>query len=186
MRSILVWCRRKSIAVVDGEITARDGQRRRHRVSTYNAEMSASDLYQRIVLEHSRAPRHFGTLDTPTHVADGANPLCGDALHVELRVVDGRIAAVAFLGEACAIAKATASLLGEHSIQFDESGIAQLEDRFMRLIRGELDADAELGDLNALAALANYPSRRKCAMLPFATLRAALAGTLKTTTEGSP
>lgn len=148
--------------------------------------MSASELYQRIVLEHSRAPRHFGTLDAPTHAADGANPLCGDALRVELRVVDGRIAAIAFLGEACAIAKATASLLGERSIRFDAGEVAQLEDRFARLIRGELQADTTLGDLNALAALAHYPSRRKCALLPFATLRAALAGLSKATTEGSP
>ena len=68
--------------------------------------MSASELYQRLVLEHSRAPRHFGALDAPTHTADGDNPLCGDSLHVELRVADGRIEAVAFRGEACAIAKA--------------------------------------------------------------------------------
>jgi nitrogen fixation NifU-like protein len=162
--------------------------RRGHRLSaaTYNARMSTSELYQRIVLEHSRAPRHFGALDAPTHVADGANPLCGDALHVELRVVDGRITAIAFQGEACAIAKATASLLGERSADLDADGVAELETRFAQLIRGELDADAALGDLNALAALANYPSRRKCALLPFVTLRAALAGTAKTTTEGSP
>lgn len=148
--------------------------------------MSASELYQRLVLDHSRAPRHFGALDAPTHAADGANPLCGDALHVELRLVDGRIAALAFRGEACAVAKATASLLGERSAQLDAAEVARLEDRFARLIRGELDADEALGDLNALAALAHYPSRRKCALLPFATLRAALAGTAKTTTEGSP
>jgi len=162
--------------------------RRGHRASaaTYNVRMSASELYQRIVLDHSRAPRHFGTLDAPTHVADGVNPLCGDALHVELRVADGRIAAIAFHGEACAIAKATASLLSEHSAGLDADGVAELESRFAHLINGELDADAALGDLNALAALANYPSRRKCALLPFATLRAALAGTAKTTTEGSP
>ena len=162
--------------------------RRGHRASaaTYNTRMSARELYQRIVLEHSRAPRHFGVLDTPTHVADGANPLCGDALHAEVRVVDGRIAALTFRGEACAIAKASASLLGERSAGLDADGAAELEARFARLIRGELDADAALGDLNALAALAHYPSRRKCALLPFATLRAALAGIAKTTTEGSP
>lgn len=162
------------------------GQQASAGAATYNAPMSASELYQRIVLEHSRAPRHFGALDAPTHVADGANPLCGDALHVELRVADGRIAAIAFRGEACAIAKATASLLGQCSAELDADGIAELEARFARLIRGELDVDAALGDLNALVALAHYPSRRKCALLPFATLRAALAGTAKTTTEGSP
>lgn len=146
--------------------------------------MSASELYQRLVLEHSRAPRHFGALDAPTHHADGANPLCGDALHIELRVVEGRIAAIAFRGEACAIAKATASMLGEAAARLDADGAAQLEARFARLIGGELERDDTLGDLNALAALAHYPSRRKCALLPFATLRAALAGIEKTTIEG--
>ncbi|MFT3791493.1 MAG: SUF system NifU family Fe-S cluster assembly protein [Rudaea sp.] len=145
----------------------------------------AADLYQHIVLDHSRAPRGFGRLDAPTHAADGANPLCGDALHVELRVADGRIVAFAFRGEACAIAKATASLLGERAVRLDADGIARLEARFERLIRGEIEADSALGDLNALAALAHYPSRRKCALLPFATLRAALAGMPKTTTEGN-
>ena len=146
--------------------------------------MSASELYQRIVLEHSRTPRHFGALAAPTHVADGDNPLCGDALHVELSVADGQVGAVAFRGEACAIAKATASLLSERAVALDADGIAELEARFARLIRGEIDADETLGDLNALAALANYPTRRKCALLPFAAVRAALAGTPKTTTEG--
>jgi nitrogen fixation NifU-like protein len=147
--------------------------------------MPVSDLYQRIVLEHSRAPRGFGALDAPTHRADGANPLCGDALHVELRVVAGRIAALAFRGEACAIATATASMLGERAVRLDADEVARLEARFARVIGGELANDAELGDLNALAALAHYPSRRRCALLPFATLRAALAGIAKTTTEGN-
>jgi nitrogen fixation NifU-like protein len=146
--------------------------------------MSVSSLYQNIVLEHSRAPRHFGELVAATHQADGANPLCGDALHVELRVVDGRVTAIAFRGEACAIAKATASMLGEAAARLDADGIAALEARFARVIGGELESDDSLGDLNALAALAHYPSRRKCALLPFATLRAALAGSAKTTTEG--
>lgn len=148
--------------------------------------MSASELYQRLVLEHSRAPRHFGALAAPTHLADGANPLCGDALHVELQVVDGRIEAIAFRGEACAIAKATASLLSEHALRFDADGIARLEAHFSRLIRGESGSVDALGDLNALAALANYPARRKCALLPFAAVRAALAGMPNTTTEGKP
>ncbi|MBS0516945.1 MAG: SUF system NifU family Fe-S cluster assembly protein [Proteobacteria bacterium] len=146
--------------------------------------MSANELYQRLVLEHSRAPRHFGELAAPTHAADGINPSCGDSLHVDLRVVDGRIAAIAFRGDACAIAKATASMLGEAAMQLDADGAARLEARFARVIAGELAGDGTLGDLNALAALAHYPSRRKCATLPFAALRAAFAGAARTTTEG--
>lgn len=147
--------------------------------------MPVRELYQRIVLEHSRAPRRFGALDAPTHAADGVNSLCGDALRVELRIVDGRVDAFAFRGEACAISKATASLLGDRCVRLDADGIAELQAHFVCVIRGELEVDAMLGDLNALAALAHYPSRRKCALLPFATLRAALAGTATTTTEGS-
>jgi nitrogen fixation NifU-like protein len=154
------------------------------RSGKYNALMSVSELYQRIVLEHSRAPHNFGTLAAPTHAADGDNPLCGDALHVDLRVAEGRVEAITFRGAACAIAKATASLLSERAKRLDANEVAQLETCFARLIRGEIEADAALGDLNALAALANYPARRKCALLPFATLRAALAGETKTTTEG--
>ena len=129
-------------------------------------------------------PRHFGALDAPTHAAAGANPLCGDALHVDVRVVGSRVDALAFRGEACAIAKATASMLGEAAVRLDADAIARLEAQFRRVIEGGPGADAMPGDLNALAVLANYPSRRKCALLPFATLRAALAGTPKTTTEG--
>jgi nitrogen fixation NifU-like protein len=143
----------------------------------------ASALYQRLVLEHGRAPRHFGTLAEPTHAADGDNPLCGDALHAELRVVDGRIEAVAFQGEACAIAKATASLLGARALRLAADDFARLEASFARVIRGEVEVDDMLGDLNALAPLAHHPSRRKCALLPFATLRAALAGIPRATTE---
>ncbi|MBS0590595.1 MAG: SUF system NifU family Fe-S cluster assembly protein [Proteobacteria bacterium] len=143
----------------------------------------SSTLYQHIVVEHSRSPRHFGALSEATHAADGANPLCGDALRVELRIERGHIAAVAFRGEACAIAKATASLLSEQSLGRDASDIAMLEARFERLICGDIAADETLGDLNALAALSRYPARRKCAMLPFATWRAALAGESRITTE---
>jgi nitrogen fixation NifU-like protein len=147
--------------------------------------MTASSLYQEIVLEHSRAPRNFGGLEAHTHAADGDNPLCGDALRFELRVIDERIAEIRFRGEGCAIARATASMLSERVAGLGAAETAILETSFARVVSGEIDSDATLGDLNALAALAKYPTRRKCALLPFATLRAALAGAAKTTTEGS-
>lgn len=146
--------------------------------------MTVPSPYQQLVLEHSRAPRHFGTLQQPTHAADGTNPLCGDALHVDVRVADGRIVDLRFRGEACALARASASMLGEHALDLGADELAQLEQTFMRVIAGaEVQHAAALGDLNAFAALAQYPSRRKCALLPFATLRAALAGRASTTTE---
>jgi nitrogen fixation NifU-like protein len=143
----------------------------------------SSTLYQQLVLDHSREPRHFGVLDAATHAADGANPLCGDALHVGVRMEDGRIADLRFRGEACAIARASASMLGERAANLDAAALAQLEADFMRVIAGDAENDETLGDLNAFAALAQYPTRRKCALLPFATLRAALAGQISATTE---
>lgn len=150
-----------------------------------NRRMTVPSPYQQLVLEHSRAPRCFGTLEQPTHAADGANPLCGDALHVDVQAAEGRIADLRFRGEACALARASASMLGVLAIDLDAAALAQLELAFARVIAGVEAHDAALGDLNAFAALAQYPSRRKCALLPFATLRAALAGRAIATTESA-
>lgn len=147
--------------------------------------MTAVAPYHELVLEHSRAPRRFGVLEHATHAADGANPLCGDALHVDVRVINGRIADLRFRGEACALARASASMLGERAIDLDAAALAELETDFAQLVAGGSAHEAALGDLNAFAALAQYPSRRKCALLPFATLRAALAGDRIATTEAA-
>ena len=147
--------------------------------------MTAAALYTQLVLGHARSPHNFGSLEGHTHAADGANPLCGDALRCELRSDAGRIEAVRFSGAACAVATATASMLSELAPGLSAERIAALEQRFARLIEGMVATDPELGDLNAMRALAQHPSRRKCALLPFATLRAALAGEAATTTERS-
>jgi nitrogen fixation NifU-like protein len=146
--------------------------------------MTARALYTQSVLEHSRAPRNFGRLEGHTHAADGANPLCGDALRCEIRSVDGRVDALRFSGAACAIATATASMLSGIAGGLSAEQIAMLEQRFQRLIEGSVESDGELGELNAMQALVRHPARRKCALLPFATLRAALAGAASATTEG--
>lgn len=149
-------------------------------------------LYRDIVLDHHRAPRRYGSLDQPTHACDGVNALCGDSLRVELRLHDGRIAEYGFRGECCAIATATASLLGERVIGLAPLDIAALQQTFATLVGadaasaapvGDVTTDAALGDLAALSELSRYPARRKCALLPWATLAAALAGETRTTTE---
>lgn len=145
--------------------------------------MAAADLYQRAVVDHQRAPRNFGVLDGCTHAADGVNPLCGDRLRIELAFDGSHIADYRFSGEACAIAIATASMLGELALGRDTDAIAALDMRFACLIRGEIAQEAELAGLNAMRELARYPARRKCALLAFETLRAALDGRPTTTTE---
>ena len=148
--------------------------------------MSAHGLYTQIVIDHQRAPRNFGVLHDATHAADGANPLCGDSLRIEVQLIDDRIAQIRFRGEACAIAIATASMLSELAIGKSPIELQQLEAVFARRVSGQAPHDATLADLNAFAALADHSVRRKCALLPFATLRAAIGGVATISTEEKP
>ncbi|MGA8277167.1 MAG: SUF system NifU family Fe-S cluster assembly protein [Rhodanobacteraceae bacterium] len=152
----------------------------------YNCRMTATDIYQEIVLDHARAPRNFGKLPEYSHAADGVNALCGDTLRAELRCVDGRIVAVCFSGESCAITTATASMLSEFARERTPAEILEAKRRFASLIAGDGADEQEFGPLNALAELRKYPGRRKCAMLPWATLCAALDGERMVSTETPP
>lgn len=145
--------------------------------------MSTPALYQKVVLDHYRNPRNHGALPGCTHAADGVNPLCGDSLRFELDCAGGRIVALRFSGEACAITTATASMLSELVDGLDLAQVAALSLPFERLVDGEIAEEPALGSLNALGELRRYPARRKCALLPWATLRAALGGTPRITTE---
>lgn len=132
-----------------------------------------SDLYQRTVLEHNRAPRRFGPLPGHTHAADGENARCGDRLRCEL-VLDGdRIAALRFTGDACAIVTAAASMLGEQAEGATRAGFERLHESFRAMLESEAGVPAP-GELAALVELRRFPARQKCALLPFATLAAAL------------
>ena len=148
-----------------------------------DSSISLPPIYQQRVLDHSRAPRRFGVLAARTHAADGANPLCGDALHIELCVAAGRIVGYAFQGEACAVARASASMLGDRLDQAEVASLDDIETALRRVVDGASAPVDSLGDLNALAALVHYPSRRKCALLSIATVRAALSGCRSATTE---
>ena len=115
--------------------------------------------FRAVVLEHFRHPHHRGTLDNPTVSSEGANPLCGDRIRVELRVADGTIVAARFTADACAICIASASVLLDHV-----DG--------MRVDRVESVDAAWLG-----AALEGEPpaGRARCALLPLSTLHRAVA-----------
>jgi nitrogen fixation NifU-like protein len=143
--------------------------------------MEESTLYPKVVLEHYRQPRNRGALPACTHAADGANPLCGDALRIEACCAAGRVTELRFTGEACAIAIATASMLSECAAGRTPAELTRLAARFEHLLECGAD-DAELGPLVALRALHGHPLRRQCALLPWATLCAALAGEARATT----
>lgn len=145
--------------------------------------MPGNSPYHQTVLDHHRHPRNFGSLPDFTHAADGVNALCGDRLRVELQCRGGRITALRFSGESCAIAIAAASMMSEAVAGGDPARAGELAGRLRALIEGSVEYDDELGPLNCLAPLRTHPARRKCALLPWATLQAALAGDATATTE---
>jgi nitrogen fixation NifU-like protein len=135
------------------------------------------DLYQEVILDHNRQPRNFGELEAPTTQADGHNPLCGDRLHLALRVEDDVVRDVRFTGSGCAISKASASLMTEAIKGRPLAEVRATFARFHEMITAPADADVERLDLGKLAVLGGvraFPVRVKCASLAWHTLRAAL------------
>ena len=144
-----------------------------------------SDLYQEILLEHNRRPRNFRTLEDATHHAEGFNPLCGDEISLQLRVDEETVGDVGFQGHGCAISRASASLLTQAVKGASTSDAMAMFDEFHRMLTepdAELDYDL-LGDLEMLAGVIAYPTRIKCAILAWHTLKAAMDGEGIATTE---
>lgn len=144
-----------------------------------------SDLYQEILLEHNRRPRNFRTLDNPTHQANGFNPLCGDQISLQLKVGDAKVHDVGFQGHGCAISRASASLLTQAVKGATSDETMAMFDEFHKMLTepdAELDIDL-LGDLEMLAGVIAYPTRIKCAILAWHTLKAAMDGETVATTE---
>ncbi len=137
------------------------------------------DLYQEVIFDHNRTPRNFHKLAGANRQAEGFNPLCGDQLTVYLKVDDcGVIEDVSFEGRGCAISTASASIMTEilkgKTVQRADS----LFENFHRLVTGH-GADAvapvaDLGKLQVLTGVRDYPSRVKCATLAWHTVQAAL------------
>lgn len=137
---------------------------------------AGDDLYQDLVLEHKRAPRHFGTLAAPTHQARGHNPQCGDEVQVQLEVADGAVRDIRFNGHACAICTASSSMMTEAVLGRDLEAVRALQQHFRAVLVGEAQPqEAKLGKLVSLAGVRNYPSRIKCALLGWHALMHALA-----------
>jgi nitrogen fixation NifU-like protein len=116
------------------------------------------DLYRDYILEHYRRPHNFGVLDNATTTQEGANPLCGDRITLQLRVADGQIANVGFTGRGCAISQASTSLLTDE-------------------IRGKpVDAASNItaADVLDMLGIEISPARMKCALLSLETLQGAL------------
>lgn len=140
------------------------------------------DLYQEVIIDHSRRPRNFCECENATHHAEGFNPLCGDKLTLFLQVKNNVIENACFKGEGCAISTASASLMTEALKGKTVVQAKQLFDRFHHLVT--LDDNVEdLGKLVILAGVREFPMRVKCATLAWHTLQAALDNAAVATTE---
>lgn len=133
------------------------------------------DLYQQVIFDHYKRPRNCHALEHASHEAEGHNPLCGDNVKVYLDVDDGVIRDVGFEGGGCAIATASASLMTELLKGKRVEEVEHLFDEFHGMVTGSEPADsAELGKLEVLAGVREFPARVKCATLAWHTLKAAL------------
>ncbi len=133
------------------------------------------ELYQQIILDHYRHPRGRGHLDPPKVRHEGANPLCGDEITLELRITDGVVEDIKFSGQGCSISQASASMLTEAVKGKSLPEVESLIEQVLALLRGEIDPDPEtLGDISALSGVRKFPVRVKCATLAWHTLQEAL------------
>lgn len=133
------------------------------------------ELYQEVILDHSKSPRNFRKIDPADRFANGTNPLCGDRISLYVRMDGDRIADIAFEGEGCAISKASASMMTVTVQGKGEAEAGLLFEAFHGMVTGEKGAAKEgLGKLVVFAGVSEFPARVKCASLAWHTLRAAL------------
>ena len=134
------------------------------------------ELYQEVILDHNRRPRNFRAIATGCR-REGYNPLCGDRLVVYVELDGDRIADVAFEGSGCAISKASASLMTETLRGLPVAEARQLFAEFHAMVTSAPATPvADLGKLNALAGVREFPTRIKCASLAWHAVKAALDG----------
>jgi nitrogen fixation NifU-like protein len=134
------------------------------------------DLYQDVILEHSKAPRNFRELPAANHKAEGFNPLCGDRFTIYVTTEGDSIRDITFQGSGCAISKASASMMTQSLKGKNKTEAAKIFERFHKMVTGQesSNGEAELGKLTVFSGVSEFPVRVKCATLAWHTLQAAL------------
>jgi len=143
---------------------------------TDTPDVQLSSLYQHLILDHYRKPRNKGELEEATVEVHMRNPTCGDEVRLQLRVEEGKIAGVRFVGEGCSISQASISMMTSllEGVTLEEA--LRLARRFTEMMHGDPEAakDRDLKDLRSLAGVAKFPVRVKCALLGFDALQEAV------------
>jgi nitrogen fixation protein NifU and related proteins len=136
-----------------------------------------NDLYQQVIIDHSKKPRNFRVMDGANRKAAGQNPLCGDNYTVFMQMDDGVVKDVSFQGDGCAISKASASLMTEALKGKSKEEAEKIFHEFHAMITEAKPASDALGKLGVLSGVSKFPTRVKCAILSWHAAHAALDGT---------
>lgn len=134
------------------------------------------ELYQQVILDHSRSPRNFSKLAVANRISEGHNPLCGDRVTIYLLLENDVIRDVTFQGEGCAISKASASIMTEMLKGKTRQEAIAVFDKFHAMITTGTPSLDDLGKLGVFAGVNKFPARVKCAILPWRAIAATLEG----------
>ncbi|MSR65097.1 MAG: SUF system NifU family Fe-S cluster assembly protein [Verrucomicrobiae bacterium] len=134
------------------------------------------DLYQQVILDHNKSPRNFRKIEPADRTAEGYNPLCGDQVKVFLKLDGDVISDVSFQGSGCAISKASASMMTSSLKGKTTAEAKQLFEHVHQSITTGSSDTEKLGKLAVFAGVHNFPSRIKCAILPWHAVVAAIEG----------
>ncbi len=134
-----------------------------------------TDLYQQVILDHSKSPRNFRKLETANRTAQGHNPLCGDNVTMYLQMEGEIIKDISFQGSGCAISKASASILTDSLKGKTKTEVKELFDKVHEMVTSGKTSES-VGKLAVFAGVHKYPARVKCAILPWHAALAAVEG----------
>lgn len=134
------------------------------------------DLYQQVILDHSKSPRNFRKMENATRTAQGHNPLCGDNVTLFLRMNGDVIDDISFQGSGCAISKASASLLTESLKGKTRAEMREIFNKVREMVTHGQTGGEDLGKLAVFAGVHKFPARVKCAILPWHAALSAVEG----------
>ena len=166
----------------------RAGPRHRKGEGGFRLMSDLRDLYQDVILDHSKAPRNYREQPAANHKAEGFNPLCGDHFTIFITLDGDKIQDISFQGSGCAISKASASMMTQTLKGKTKAEAEELFTRFHNLVTGHAEnsanAKGELGKLAVFSGVSEFPVRVKCATLAWHTLNAALEGKQEANYDG--
>ena len=136
-------------------------------------------LYEQMILDHNKNPRNFKHVELCTHYSHGHNPLCGDDYKVMIIVKNDIIEDIGFIGDGCAISKASGSMMTEKLIGLPIDDVKVIKNQFLELITSNEEFTADIGKLKVFEGIKQYPVRVKCAALTWRALEDALENTTK-------